>query len=202
MQPCKKQDSYFSLSTKAFLASVLLLGATLRPLPANAQSSTEQLAKADTTTTATVTLPVTIGWYKGQPAFYISTDASDPGPANGFGANLVPQLANATNPNAPSVDDIYSFTNFKQGNVLPSAPMPAGPGNTNKSYSPLWQVSTVTWNAGTKPHVLRSEEAIKTAAANGQVTVVKTNFVVNCPVVYTPQGGVLPNAVITIMNGK
>lgn len=149
---------------------MITLGAALHSLPASAQGTPEQLAKADTATTATVTLPVTIGWFNGQPAFYTSTEASDPGVAASFSANYVPQLANAINSPIPSVDDIYTVTNFKQGNVIPSAPLPAGPGNTNLAYSPLWQITMVTWNAGTKPHVLRSERAVKDAAANGLVT--------------------------------
>ena len=198
MLQSKKRNHNTRLAVRVFLASVITLGIALYSLPASAQSTPEELAKADTATTATVTLPVTIGWFNGQPAFYISTEASDPGVAASFNANYVPQLANAINSPIPSVDDIYAVTNFKQGNVIPSAPLPAGPGNTNTAYSPLWQITTVTWNAGKKPHVLRSEKAVKDAAANGMVTLVKTNIVVNCPVVYTPQGGVLPKAIITI----
>ena len=80
--------------------------------------------------------------------------------------------------------------------MIPSAPIPAGPGNTDPNYSPLWQVSTVTWNAGTTPYVLKSEEAVLNARNQGLVTVVKTNIVVNCPVIYTPYGGLFPNAKI------
>jgi len=198
MLQLQKRNHTKSLSVRIFLAGVVAFGAALCSLPASAQASPEQLAAASGTTSATVSLPVTIGWFDGEPAFYISTEASDPGVAASFSANYVPQLANAINSPIPSVDDIYAVTNFKQGNVIPSAPLPAGPGNTNAAYSPLWQVSTVTWNLGTKPYLLRSEKAVKDAAAKGLVTLVKTNIVVNCPVVFTPQGGVLPHAVITL----
>jgi hypothetical protein len=91
------------------------------------------------------------------------------------------------------VDDIYHITNFTQGNVIPSAPIPAGPGNTDPNYSPLWQLSTVTWNPGITPYVLTSEAEILDAQSRGLVTLVKTNIVINCPVIYTPFGGFLPD---------
>lgn len=126
--------------------------------------------------------------------YYIQTEASDQGLAQQQDVNYVSLLSNAIS--AGAVDDIYHVTNFKQGNVIPSAPIPAGPGNTDPNYSPLWQVSLVTWNSGTTPHVLKSEEDVLSARDQGLVTIVKTNIVVNCPVIYTPFGGLFPNAKI------
>jgi hypothetical protein len=147
----------------------------------------------------TATLPIIFCWFKGQPALYIQTDASDPTVALQQGVNNVPILSNAINANPGAVDDIYVVTNYKQGNVIPSAPIPAGPANTNPNYSPLWQVSTVTWKAGaTTPHTLKSEEEVLAAARAGFVTLTKTNIVVNCPVVFTPSGGQLPTVKIRI----
>jgi hypothetical protein len=149
----------------------------------------------------TVTFPIVFCWYKGQPALYIQTDASDPGLAAQQRVNLVPRLANAIQaPNGGAVDDIYHITNFKQGNVIPSAPIPAGPKNSDPNYTPIWQVSLVTWNTGTTPRVLTSEEDILGARDDGEVTLTKTNIVVNCPVIYTPQGGKLPLVKIHIDN--
>ena len=91
-------------------------------------------------------------------------------------------------------DDIYHVTNFTQGNVIPSAPIPAGPGNTDPNYTPLWQLSLVTWKAS--PHILKSEEEVLNAQSQGLVEIVKTNIVLNCPVIYTPEGGLLPTAKI------
>lgn len=141
-----------------------------------------------------VILPLVQCWYKGQVAFYIQTEASDLAVAQQQGVNYVPQLANAIS--AKAVDDIYAVTNFKQGNVIPSAPIPAGPGNTDPNYTPLWQVSLVTWNSGTTPYLLKSEEDLLNARTQGLLMIVKTNIVVNCPVIYTPFGGLLPTAKI------
>ena len=141
-----------------------------------------------------VILPLVHCWYKGKVAYYIQTEASDETLAQQQNVNYVPQLSNAIAGGA--VDDIYHVTNFAQGNVIPSAPIPAGPSNTDPSYTPLWQVSLVTWKPGTKPHVLKSEEELLNARAQGLVTIVKTNIVVNCPAIYTPEGGLLPTAKI------
>lgn len=141
-----------------------------------------------------VILPLVQCWYKGKVAYYIQPDASDHSIAAQFGINYVPLLSGAINGQA--VDDIYHVTNFNQGNVIPSAPIPAGPGNSDPSYSPDWQLSTVTWKSGTKPYILKSEEAVLSAQAQGLVDIVKTNIVINCPVIYTPYGGLLPDAQI------
>jgi hypothetical protein len=72
---------------------------------------------------------------------------------------------------------IWAFTNAAPGqrNVVDTVP-------GRKDYSPLWQVSMVTWTAGTTPRVLKSAAAVKAAAAAGDVRIVRTKVVVNCPV--------------------
>lgn len=143
--------------------------------------------------------PAVAGWYDGKIALYASTDTSDAGVANGTPKlNYVPRLAYAANTNA--VDDIYTVTNFAQSNIIPSHPQPAGPNNADPNYTPLWQLSKVTWNSGTHPHVLRSEQEVLSAAASGLVTLLKTNIIVNCPVVYTPSGGRLAGVKIIDIN--
>ena len=139
-----------------------------------------------------VVLPLIQCWYKGKVAYYIQTDASDQTLSQQMGLNYVSRLSNTISANA--VDDIYHITNFTQGNVIPSAPIPAGPGNSDPNYTPLWQLSTVTWNPGITPHLLTSEEEVLDAQSQGLVTIVKTNIVINCPVIYTPAGGLLPTA--------
>jgi len=124
-----------------------------------------------------------MGWFNGQPVLYISTEASDPDVAAAFGANFAPALANS-----PSVAPIYAVTNFAQGNIVPAAPAPAGSGNTSQSYSPLWQVNMVTWTSGATPQVVRSEQEVLAMQRSGNVTVTKTNIVVNCSIVWSPSG--------------
>lgn len=144
--------------------------------------------------TSRVILPLVPGWHNGAKVLYIQTEASDPGVAQDQMVNYVPRLASSGSSNI--VDDIYVITNFPQPNVVPSAPHPLGPQNSSRGYSPLWQVNLVTWNEGATPQALTSEAAISDAMASGKVAVKKTDIVVNCPIVFTPDGGTLPTATI------
>jgi hypothetical protein len=112
----------------------------------------------------------------------------------GFNANFIPQNF-ASLPASGAVDDIFVFTNFSQGNVLSSAPNPAGAGNTDTDYTPLWQVNLVSWIKG-RPTVLTSQADISTAAQRGFVSVQKTSIIVECSVIFTPRGGLLPLATV------
>lgn len=147
----------------------------------------------------TVALPLVQGWFEGRRAFYVTTDVSDLEMARRAGANHVPRLANALPPEpkvpgAPStIDRIYMVTNFKQGNVLPSAPQPLGPGNASNAYSPLWQIVTVTWKTGETPVLLRSEQEVLGAEDAGRVLVEPQRVIANCPVVRI-EGEFLPGA--------
>lgn len=147
----------------------------------------------------TVNLPLVQGWFEGRRAFYVTTDVSDPEMARRAGANYVPRLANALppEPKVPgtpsSIDRIYMVTNFKQGNVLPSAPQPLGPGNSSNAYSPLGQIVTVSWKTGETPVLLRSEQEVLGAEDAGRVILEPLRVIANCPVVRI-EGDFLPGA--------
>jgi hypothetical protein len=152
-----------------------------------------------------VSLPLQVGFFNGATALYIAPEVGvDPNApaaviaaakqvATGFNSNFIPTNF-GTLPNSPAVDDIFVFSNFKQGNVLASSPHPAGPANTDTNYSPLWQVSLVSWNSGRQGRVLASQTDIETAASDGDVTITKTPIIVECSVIFTPGGGLLPGA--------
>ena len=183
-----------------FLTYSFLAGALLSPgAPAKAQEENSQKAlQTDGVdpANATATLPLIFCWYKGQVLFYIRIDTSDLATAQQQGLNYVPQLANVLTSSPAAYDDIYTFTNFNQFNVVPSAPDPVGPQSTDSNYQPLWQVSQVAWNAGSKARTLRSEEEILAASKGGEVTITKTNVIINCPIVFRPGAGKLPNVKI------
>lgn len=152
-----------------------------------------------------VELPLISGWYDGKVVRYVTTDVSDKKAAADMGANYVPRLANAIvqqpQPGQPgAVERIYSFVNFKQGGVLPSLPEPMGSENQNRNYSPLWQVHKVIWLPGKQPRVLKSEEEVLAAEDAGELKIEKTNIIVNCPVVFSADGGPLPNIKIHLGN--
>jgi hypothetical protein len=69
---------------------------------------------------------------------------------------------------------IWVFSNGADGQrpIVDSAP-------GAKQYSALHKVNTVTWQAGATPSVLRSAAAVKSAQANGDLTITSTTRVIN-----------------------
>jgi hypothetical protein len=58
------------------------------------------------------------------------------------------------------------------------------------------QISLVAWNPGYQGRVLKSQAQIENAANAGEVTITKTPIIVECSVIFTPGGGLLPGAKI------
>jgi hypothetical protein len=149
-----------------------------------------------------VQLPLRQGWFEGEAVFYVTTDVSDAEVAAQQGANFAPRLANAlprgtSLPHQPSsVDRVYAVTNFEQANVFASAPLPMGPTNRERAYSPLWRMVAVTWAAGHPPRRLTSEEQILAAADHGAVQLEVTGVVLNCPIVHRGTRGGLEGVVL------
>lgn len=137
-----------------------------------------------------VQMPLQQGWFEGEVVFYVTTDVSDAAVAAKHRANFAPRLTDALprDPVAPgqpsSVDKVYAVTNFEQGSVFASAPLPMGPSNLDRAYSPLWRMVTVTWAPGQTPRRLVSEEQVLAAAESGAVRLQATNVVLNCPIVH------------------
>jgi hypothetical protein len=192
---------------EAFLTALVAMSLytlAVNPTVACAQDHTQR----DRVASPRVILPLQVGFFDGATALYITPEVGvDPNApaaiitaakqvATGFNSNFIPQNFGVL-PGSTAVDDIFVFTNFAQGNVLASAPHPAGPTNTDTNYSPLWQVSLVSWNPGRQARVLKSQTDITNAAAAGDVTIQKTPIIVECSVIFTPGGGLLPGARIT-----
>lgn len=161
--------------------------------------------------TSTANLPLQAGYFNHEPALYITPEvgvgaggsgaaATAQSIAQGFNANYVPTAFNTLNDQNRALDDIYVFSNFAQGNVLASAPHPAGVQNTDPNYTPIWQINLVAWNSGFRPRKLTSQQDILNAQKNKEVTVTLAPIIVECSVIYTPSGGLLPGAEITVNN--
>ena len=205
-QPQFSKPSLLDMLTFRFASMTLgacLLGGTLLTSATSALAQQNNFQGSPATNgvypeEATATFPLIFCYYEGQVVYYIRLDTSDQATAQAQGLNHVPQLADVLTSSPAAYDDIYTVTNYQQFNVVPSAPNPVGPNSTDRNYQPLWQVSQVTWNAGTKPRKLKSEADILDARQKGEVSVTKTNVVINCPIICTPQGGKLPNVKITL----
>jgi hypothetical protein len=102
--------------------------------------------------------PITAGFYRGTAIGYFDFGPIKLRPGN----KLAP---------------IWTVTNGAAGqhNIVDTVPGRA-------DYSPLWQVSTVTFKQGVAPYLLKSKADVDAALAKGDVTVARTSTVVNCPV--------------------
>jgi hypothetical protein len=137
------------------LKKTLLLAAAAAVLAAAGSTPTAPLARSGQAATKQ---PVTLGFYRGKTVSYYDFGPIKLKPGN----KLAP---------------IWTFTNGTGGqrNIIDTVPGQA-------SYSPLWRVSKVTWAAGKRPRLLKSAAAVRKAAAAGEVRIVGTATVVNCPV--------------------
>lgn len=177
---------------------------------------------------ATTTLPLTIGYFGGQPALYITPEVGvDPTASGGafvplakflataFNANYVPQnFATLTTPpnNSAIADPIFVFPagapgafngTFLQANILNSSPHAAGPNNADANYTPLWQINLVYFQPG-RARLLKSAQDVANAQATGDLLPgypAAVPVIVECSVIYTPGGGLLPTAKIQEAKG-
>ena len=139
------------------------------------------------------TIPLHHGFYDGGDVYFIITDSSDETHANvitesqGWKVELAPLLANAPD---EALSTTYMFTNGVegagvhgfQGEVFTSTPAQAD------VYSALTSHVHVTWNDGSEPRVLMSEQEVMDAESAGDVTLSPLGVVINMPQIVWPDG--------------
>jgi hypothetical protein len=139
------------------------------------------------------TIPMHKGYYDGGEVNFIITDSSDEKHANlitanqGWKVELAPLLANVPE---SVLSTTYLFTNGVeddgvhgyQGEVFTSTP--AQP----DMYSALTAHVHVTWNEGSEPRILMSEQEIMEAESSGEITLFPLVVVINMPQIIWPDG--------------
>jgi hypothetical protein len=137
-----------------------------------------------------VALPLNVAWMDGHKVEYVTTDISDKVMAQAMGVNYVPRLADAipSQGNRSLVERVYKFSDGSQDTVFQSAPLPAGPNNMDRNYSPLWRLVHVRRVKATLTQVLVSEEEILRAVDANEVALEITNIVINCPITRSVDG--------------
>ena len=128
-----------------------------------------------------VTLQMHPGFYDGDDAWFIRTDASDQDFAIANGLVYVPLLANALEAEG-SYSEIFLFSagTNDQRPVLSTIP-------ANDDFSPAFRVNNVSFTG--ESELLMSVEDVMTAVDAGTATVEETGVVVNYPLVLWPGGG-------------
>ncbi len=148
---------------------------------------------------APVIMPMIDGYYEGKMVYFVHTEVSDSGMAEmmtrmiNFPTLHVPELKNIPEDQTAKV---YVFTNGIPG----SEPYGGGPFMFQidvfdsipgqAEYSQFRVPHLVTWNENAKPRVLTSESNILKAEASGELTIQRSDTVVNAPMVtWEIQGG-------------
>ena len=126
------------------------------------------------------------GYVHGNIAFFLATDSSNNLTAvsiesAGHKINYAPLLSNIS---ASSLQQGYDFLNGIKGEGSFGFQLPVSsalPGE--KNYSPLVQLNFIKWNENFKPQLLVSSEEIEKAYLKGEIQIIKTNIIVNSPVI-------------------
>jgi len=144
---------------------------------------------ANTTAPSTITLPLSKGFIDGKVAYFIATDASSKqivssvSNTTSFKVNYAPSLANTPQ---SSRQQGYVFINGMKGEgALGSQMSVASALPSDEGYSPLFEINYVKWNSNaTKDiRVLRSVNEIVAAEKGGELTITKSNIVINSPTI-------------------
>jgi hypothetical protein len=151
-------------------------------------SNNNNAITATPSSSSSVSIHLSKGYVNGKIAFFIATDASNSQIAasitnnTGFKVNFAPNLA--LTPESARQQG-YVFVN---GNKTSESPMGFQLGIASslpgeKGYSPLSQLNFVKWNANATPRILKSAAEVMTAEKDGELSIAKTNIVINSPAI-------------------
>ncbi len=147
---------------------------------------------------APITIPMIDGYYNGERVFFVHTEVSDKAMAEMMTMMInFPTLhvSDLTNIPQGEMSKVYVFTNGIAGpgpygggpfmfqiDVFDSIPGQMG-------YSQFRVPHLVTWNDNSTPTILISVDEIFEAESNGELTIQKTDNVVNAPMIVWKSGG-------------
>ena len=151
-----------------------------------------------------ISLPLSKGYVNGKIAYFIATDASDNQTAREisnnlkFNVNFAPTLALI--PESSSQQG-YEFLNGVRGQGAFGYQLPvASKLPIDKDYSPIVQLNFVKWNSditgygstfnnhtSSTARELKSVGEIMSAQTNKELTIARTNILVNSPIILSPK---------------
>jgi hypothetical protein len=125
------------------------------------------------------------GYVHGKIALFLATDSSDNQTsvsidASGHKINYAPLLSSIS---SSSLQQGYDFLNGIKGEGSFGFQLPVSsalPGE--KKYSPLVHLNFIKWNENFIPRLLVSSEEIEQAYLIGEIQIIRTNIIINSPV--------------------
>jgi hypothetical protein len=190
----RKENKEMNLKTE-FLgiapAMIIIIVTSLVAISVNViQDSIAQEQSIDNLTSNNVSIPVSTGFIDGKIAYFIATDASTQEVASsvynttGFKVNYAPTLAN-TSDSARQQGFVFLNGFLGEGGPLGSQLSVASAVPGDPDYSPLFDINYVEWNTNNTSNIriLKSADEIFEAQQNGELTITKSNVVINSPAI-------------------
>ena len=151
------------------------------------QDSFAQGQSMDNLTLSNVSIPESTGFIDGKVAYFIATDASTQEVASsvsnttGFKVNYAPTLANTSESARQQGFVFLNGFSGDEGGPLDSQLSVASAVPGDPDYSPLFDINYVRWNTNNTSdiRILKSADEIFEAQENGELTIAKSNVVIN-----------------------
>jgi hypothetical protein len=121
-----------------------------------------------------ISRPAFLGYYDGHKDTYLNTDVSSRSGATMMHVNYSARLASIK-----GLPEIY----LVEGKAAPGQLAVFGSEPGEKTYSPLWDETILTWKAGATPIVLKSDTQINAVEKKGTLTERDGHTVLNCPII-------------------
>jgi hypothetical protein len=118
--------------------------------------------------------PAFHGYYDGHKVTYLNTDVSSRAEAKAMHINYSPRLAKVK-----ALPEIYLVRGRAAAGQL--AVFGSEPGEPD--YSPLWSETLLSWKAGAKPVVIKSDTQVDALEKKGVLSERDAHVVLNCPII-------------------
>src|SRR5437870_7013 len=129
----------------------------------------------------TVTRPAFRGYYDGHKDTYLNTDVSNRAEAKAMHINYAPVLKSVPLGAAPEIYLVEGKAATGQLAVFGSEP-------GEKTYSPIWKETILTWKASATPVLIKSDTQINKLEKKGTLTERSTSIRLNCPIIKVGKG--------------
>jgi hypothetical protein len=131
--------------------------------------------------TSTISRQAFHGYYDGHKDAYLNTDVSDKAEAKAMHINYAPVLKAVPLESAPEIYLVQGKAAAGQLAVFGSEP-------GEKTYSPIWKETILTWKANATAALITSDTQIDRLEKKGVLTERATSIRLNCPIIKISKG--------------
>jgi hypothetical protein len=131
--------------------------------------------------TTTIKRPAFHGYYDGHKDTYLNTDVFNKAQAKAMHINYAPVVRSVPLSTAPEIYLVEGKAAAGQLAVFGSEP-------GEKTYSPIWKETILTWRASATPVLIKSDTQIDQLEKKGGLTERATSVRLNCPITKIGKG--------------